>query len=274
VEEAPVLEKTSAVVTSVLEPLLAREEAGAVMDVLHGRWLGHALHPALSDLPIGLWTGSLLLDWLGRRGSAALLSAAGSAAALGAALTGLADWTVTDGRERRLGLAHGLLNGAALSLQLTSLAARPVLGRRRARRLATGAWLAALGAAYLGGELVFGRGLMVDHTAWAAGPERWTPVLPGDELAEGESRRVEVEGRGVLLHRWRGSVHAMEDTCSHAGGPLSEGQMSGGLVTCPWHGSCFRLWDGAVVKGPATFPQLRLQARVTKGTVEVRGRRG
>ena len=273
-EEAPWLEKASVAVNSLLEPVLAREEAGPVLDFLHGRWLGHALHPVLSDLPIGLWTGSILLDRLGARRSAVTLNAAGSAAAVATAVTGVADWTVTDGRERRLGLFHGLANGLALTLQIASLAGRPALGRRRARALSTLGWLAGLGAAYIGGELVFGRGLMVDHTAWSAGPADWTPVLPADELPDGGVRRVEVQGRGILLHRSGGGVQAMEDSCSHAGGPLSEGQLSDGRIVCPWHGSTFRLSDGAVLKGPATFPQLRLETRVVKKTIEVRGRKG
>ncbi|MGH7903421.1 MAG: Rieske 2Fe-2S domain-containing protein [Candidatus Dormibacteraceae bacterium] len=274
VEEAPWLERVNGAVTSALEPLLRRAESSLVLDLLHGRWLGHALHPVLSDLPIGFWTASLLLDWLGARWSAAILSAAGSASAVATALSGVADWTVTDGRERRLGLFHGLVNGAALTLQVGSLAARLTGDRRRARRISTVAWLAGVAAAYVGGELVFGRGLMVDHTAWLAGPDRWTPVLGSDDLAEGGTRKVEVEGRAVLLHRWRGAVHALEDTCSHAGGPLSEGEVEDGCVTCPWHGSRFSLSDGAVLGGPATYPQLRLQARVRKGRIEVRGRPG
>jgi nitrite reductase/ring-hydroxylating ferredoxin subunit len=78
----------------------------------------------------------------------------------------------------------------------------------------------------------------------------------------------------VLLSRSGGEVHAVEDACAHAGGPLHEGELRDGMVTCPWHGSRFRLDDGAVVRGPSTFPQLRLQARVHAGQIEVRGRQG
>jgi nitrite reductase/ring-hydroxylating ferredoxin subunit len=78
----------------------------------------------------------------------------------------------------------------------------------------------------------------------------------------------------VLLHRQGMAVSAMENACPHAGGPLDEGTVSDGVVTCPWHGSRFRLSDGACVRGPSTFPQLRLEARVENGMVEVRGRAG
>ena len=129
-------------------------------------------------------------------------------------------------------------------------------------------------AAYLGGELVFGRGLMVDHTAWQAGPADWTPVLDDVALPDSTTRSVEVDGRRVLLARVGGRLSAIEEACSHAGGPLSEGTVEDGVVECPWHGSRFCLADGSLVRGPATFPQLRLETRVAGGRIEVRGRQG
>lgn len=274
IEQQPWLDSASAAITRFLDPLLQAPEAQPVKDVLHGRWLGHALHPVLTDLPIGFWTGSLLLDLVGARFSALLLNAAGNLAAVATALTGIADWTTTDGRERRLGLAHGLLNTAGLALQLMSLGTRLTRNHGRALRLGLAGYTLSATAAWLGGELVYGRGVMVNHDAWTAGPEHWTPVIEESELADRQARRVEVAGRGVLLYREGARVFAMENACSHAGGPLDEGEVSDGIVTCPWHGSRFRLTDGAVCRGPATYPQLRLQARVSKGMVEVRGRQG
>ena len=258
----------------VLEPVFAGSGGGRLKDALHGRWLGHALHPVLTDVPIGLWTGSLLLDLVGAGKSAGLLQAAGSAAAVATAATGIADWTGTHGRERRLGTAHGLLNVAGLGFQLLSLSARMRRRRGRAVMLSAAGYGISSAAAYLGGELVFGRGVMVNHDAWTAGPGDWTPVLSEADLAEGAVRRVEVEGRAVLLHRQGSEVHAMENACTHAGGPLDEGEVKDGVVTCPWHGSQFRLRDGQVCRGPATYSQLRLQARVRNGQIEVRGREG
>ena len=261
-------------ISRVVDPLLNHPAAAGVKDFLHGRWLGHALHPVLSDLPIGFWSGAVLLDAVGLSGSAGVLSAAGSTAAVATAATGLTDWTATDGRERRLGLLHGLVNSAALALQLGSLGARVAGRRRTAQALSLAGLTVSSAAAYLGGELVFGRGLMVNHDAWMAGPADWTAVLPAETLRDGATAKVEVEGRAVLLYRSARGVSAMENACTHAGGPLDEGEIAGGTVTCPWHGSCFRLEDGSVCGGPATYPQLRLQARERDGWIEVRGRQG
>ncbi len=273
-EEQEWLDRLGDKVMEVLDPLLKHPQAPPVMDFLHGRWLGHALHPVLSDLPIGLWTAALVLDVFGASKSAGLINAFGSAAAVATAATGMADYTAMHGRDRRLAMLHGLLNVGGLGLQLMSLGARLRFRRGAALRLSLMGYSVSSAAAFLGGELVFGRGQAVNHDAWTAGPENWTAVLPAAELAEGQGRGVQVDGRTVLVYRDASGVHAMEDACAHAGGPLHEGEIKAGIVTCPWHGSQFRLADGAVCRGPATFPQLRLQARIRNGQLEVRGRTG
>lgn len=267
---AEVSERSAALVT----PVRSAPHGKAVFDVLHGRWFGHALHPALSDLPIGLWTGSALLDLAGADDdAAAVLSASGSAAALATAATGVADWSATDGPERRIGLLHGLLNTAGLALQGASLIAR-IRGRRRRARNLSFASLALSGAsAYLGGHLVMGKGVMVDHTLWTSGPRQWTQAVREVDLIEDETLGVTVEGRSVLFSRGSGNVSAIEGSCSHAGGPLPRGQVCNGVVTCPWHGSEFNLKDGRVLKGPASHPQPVLETRLNGEWIEVRRRR-
>jgi nitrite reductase/ring-hydroxylating ferredoxin subunit/uncharacterized membrane protein len=273
-EEQSWLDTVGDAVQGALDPLLQRPGARPVLDLLHGTWLGHALHPVLSDLPIGFWTSAAVVDLAGRGAAAGVLSAAGIASSVATAATGVADWTATHGRERRLALFHGMVNTAALGLQVGSLLARIGGSRRRARRLSLASLAVTGAAAYLGGELVFGRGVTVDHNAWTAGPQEWTPVLDSSALAEGEMQGASCEGRCVLLSRSGGAVHAIEDACAHAGGPLHEGSVESGVVTCPWHGSRFRLSDGGLVGGPSTFPQLQLQAREREGKIEVRGREG
>jgi nitrite reductase/ring-hydroxylating ferredoxin subunit/uncharacterized membrane protein len=268
-EEWAPLESASRTVMAWLDPLSRIPGSTVAKDMLHGRWLGHALHPVMVDMPIGFWTSAMFLDLAGQRRSARLLTCAGTISALGAVATGAADWSVTDGRERRLGLVHGILNGSATLLNAASL-----IWPKRYRSLSWTGGALATASAYLGGELVFGRGLMVDHDAWLAGPPKWTAVGTLDDVPDGGIKGVTFEGRMILLHRQGVRVHAMEAACTHAGGPLEDGEVEGGIVTCPWHGSQFRLTDGACMRGPATFPQLRLEARVRRSAVEVRGRKG
>jgi nitrite reductase/ring-hydroxylating ferredoxin subunit/uncharacterized membrane protein len=274
IEEQAWLDQAADYVMELARPLLELPQAEQVMDFLHGRWLGHPLHPVLTDLPIGMWSGSLLLDLVGASKSAGVLSAVGSAAAMGATVTGLADWTDTVGRDRRLGILHGLLNVGGLSLQVLSLGARLRRRKGSAMFLSAAGMTVSTAAAYLGGELVFGRGWMVNHDAWVSGPESWTRVAAADEVTEGTAKPAQVQGRPILLYREKGHVYAIEATCTHAGGPLYEGEVQDGVVTCPWHGSRFRLSDGAVCRAPATFPVPRLETRVRGGQVEVRGRQG
>jgi nitrite reductase/ring-hydroxylating ferredoxin subunit/uncharacterized membrane protein len=268
-QEQAWLERASAGLAGWLQPVLTARGADRVMDLLHGRWLGHALHPLLTDVPIGFWASALVLDLAGAHRPARFVRAFGCVSAVGTVVTGVADWTASDGRDRRLGLLHGLLNAAGLGMQVVAVTS----SRPRYRRWSWAGFAISSAAAYLGGELVYGRGLMVNHDAWLAGPQEWTPVFEDSHLPEGGMTPVRVEGREVLLSREGGRVSALEATCTHAGGPLHEGEVRDGIVTCPWHGSRFRLADGACVRGPATFPQLRLQARVRDGQIEVRGRR-
>src|SRR3954454_11209988 len=110
----------------------AYEAAGPIgqqaKNALHGVWLGHPLHPVFTDVPIGAWTTALALD-AAADGDPGMLRAAtfalgvGLVGAAGAAVSGLTDWSETDGRSRRTGLIHGLLN-----IDATSLVRRGVRG--------------------------------------------------------------------------------------------------------------------------------------------------
>jgi nitrite reductase/ring-hydroxylating ferredoxin subunit len=271
IEEIPGLESLSEWLVAALDPITRRR---SLMDLLHGRWLGHALHPALSDVPLGMWMSVPFLDLIGDDGGAITLTAVGCLASGVTAATGTADWTVTYGRDRRLALVHGLANTAVLGVQLASLRAR-LRGRTwRGRALSTVGLAAGLAAAYLGGELIMDRALVVNHTAALSGPGEWTDVAADKDVTEGALTAVDVDNRKVLLTRVGGAVCALENTCTHAGGPLNEGTVEGSDVICPWHGSRFRLSDGAVLGGPATFPQPQLETRTVTGRIEIRGREG
>src|SRR4051794_31701547 len=124
-----------------------------VRNFLHGVWLGHPLHPVLTDIPVGAWTAAVILDAADERAGADLAVKVGLAGAVGSAVTGLTDWQATDGPARRIGLVHGLLNTAATTLFAVSLAKRNGRDRSGARTLAAIGYAVALASAYLGGHL-------------------------------------------------------------------------------------------------------------------------
>ena len=265
--------------TAVLAPWREKYQDNPVLELMHGgRWLGHPLHPALSDLPIGFWAGSVLLDLTGRDPApeggldpAGLFTAAGLTAAVAAAATGVVDWTVSDDQDRRVALFHGVLNTAALGLQGVSLAAR-LAGHRRTARGLGAAGLAVTGAAaYLGGHLVFAKAVMVNRVAGADGPRRWVRVLEESELQDDVPAGVQADGRQILLYRHDGTLYALDNLCSHAAGLLSRGAVEGLIVTCPLHGSQYCLADGSIRRGPSHQPQPVIRTRVRTGWIEVRG---
>jgi nitrite reductase/ring-hydroxylating ferredoxin subunit/uncharacterized membrane protein len=249
-----------------------------VGNILHGTWLGHPLHVVLTDVPIGSWTAAAVFDALEETtGSRAVGGAADAAIAVGlvgataAAVTGLADWSkIGGGRPRRIGLAHGLLNITASACYIASLCLRRRHSRQAGRRLAMLGFAVSGLSAYLGGHLVYSEKIGVDHTAGFSPPEDFVPVLAETELSDDELRRVDADGIPVLLVRRGIRIYAIAETCSHLGGPLSEGKLQDTTVQCPWHGSCFSLEDGRVVKGPAVHPQPVLEVRVRDGQIEVR----
>jgi nitrite reductase/ring-hydroxylating ferredoxin subunit len=246
---------------------------GTSKDLLSGTWLGHPLHPVLTDVVVGAWTSSFLLDLVpGRQTRAAsdCLVATGIWAAVPTAVAGLSDWAEVGGGARRVGIVHATANTAALGLYTGSW-----LSRKRGKRL-LGWWLSALGfgvasfSAYLGGHLSFAKGVGVEQTAFEQGPTDWEPVASEADLEEGKLARASANGVGLLLVRRDGTVHSISDRCSHRGCSLHEGRLADDTVVCPCHGSTFRLEDGAVVHGPATGPQPAYQVRVRDGRVEVR----
>lgn len=244
-----------------------------VRNALSGTNLGHPLHPMLTDVPIGTWLAAGVLDTVGGEAAAPaadLLVGVGIAAAVPTALSGLNDWSDTYGAETRLGFAHAAGNVAALGLFGASLVSR-LAGKRSAGRALGYAGLATMTAGgYLGGHLSFVRGVNVNHTAFEERPSDWTDVAGDADIGEGASRKVHAAGATVLLHRRHGQLYALANTCSHLGGPLDEGKVDDGCVTCPWHGSVFRFDDGKIVRGPASTPQPTYETRIADGRIEVR----
>jgi nitrite reductase/ring-hydroxylating ferredoxin subunit/uncharacterized membrane protein len=245
-----------------------------VKDALSGTWLGHPVHPMLTDLPIGSWTSAWILDVVGGergRDAAQMLVGIGVLAALPTAASGMSDWSDTIGEERRIGGVHAAANAAALSLYTASW-----LARRRGRH-GVGVALGHLGAAaataggYLGAHLVYRRGIGADRNAWKHASDEWIDVADDVALAAGKELVVDVGDDQVLVSRRGSRTTAISNVCGHAGGPLNEGTFDEeGCVTCPWHGSVFRLDDGHVVHGPATGHQPCYEVRSEGGRISVR----
>jgi len=245
-----------------------------VKNALSGTWLGHRFHPLMVPLPIGFWTGALLFDLVATRRArwaADTLVGAGIAAAVPTAAAGLSDWADAEPDGRRVGLVHASCNTLALLCYSSSLVAR-LLGARKA-----GVGLGLAGAAaisvggYLGGHLSYVQAVGVEKKRFAGGPSSWTPVLEEAELEDGRPRVARAGDTEVLLVREGNRLHALWASCTHECGPLVEGRFADGNVTCPWHGSTFRLADGKVVRGPAAASQPVYETRVTDGgKIEVR----
>lgn len=275
-----------AVETAIARPAqIAGRPAARIGDALHGTGYGHPVHPMLVTIPIGTWTFALGLDLLAalgvlRAGDSARAAdhalKAGAAGAIAAAAAGLADWQHTNGRDRRVGMVHGLINSTALALNLASIVLRGRGFRSEGRLASAAGWVCMFAGGYLGGHLVYRRRIGVDHADRSPEPRDFRSVLPLAALEENRPRRVEVwdentqQAVGVVLVRHKGRVHAVGARCSHMGGPLDQGWVLGGALVCPWHGSRYDLETGWPTSGPSTCPQPRYQVRLREGSIEIR----
>jgi len=255
-----------------------------LQDLLNGSWLGHSLHAVLVDVVIGAATVALLFDVLrvifgvdGLEVGATWALGLAWLSAVGSLLTGLTDFkdTPPNNAERDLAASHGVVNFVATGFFAASLVQRLGGGHD------LGFWLLLIGylivsiGGYIGGHLVFKYGYMVNFNAFSKGKRAkdFTAVAAVADVPEATPTKVMFGPTAVLLVRRGDVVHALKETCSHAGGPLSEGELKGDTITCPWHFSTFRLGDGAVVHGPAGSRQVSYAARVNAGQVEIQGPR-
>lgn len=251
--------------------------AQSLRNFLNGTWLGDPLHAAITDVPLGSWTAAMIFDLLDAIQHRRDLSTAADASitvglvgALAAALAGLADWSDVDPPARRVGMFHGLLNLSATTLFATSLISRGNNRRNRGRLLSALGFSVTLAAARLGGQLVYQHRVGVDRTSGQTFPEDFVEVMAEPALETDKATCAEYNGVPILLVRRADRVFALAETCSHFGGPLSEGSLVGDSIVCPWHSSRFDLADGHVINGPAVHPQPCLEARIRDGKVEVR----
>ncbi|WP_078845661.1 Rieske (2Fe-2S) protein [Streptomyces albus] len=261
-------------VISPVQNAVRKLPLGGLRDVLHGRWLGHPLHPALVQLPVGAWMSAGVLDMLpGTRRASRVLITTGVLAAVPAALTGAADWAELHKPQLRSGLVHAAANTVALGLYTASLAARARGRECRGRLLGYGGLTAAGLGGLIGGHLAYRQGVgpnKAEPVPHIVG-QGWQRVGKVDQFPVGQAVRAMLGEVPLLVHRESsGAVRVLADRCSHQSGPLSQGTVAKGCVTCPWHGSTFRLSDGQNVSGPATAPQPCFETRVSDGVLEVR----
>ena len=273
IESAQVLDGLAQAAGKKIREIVPR---GTVKDALSGTWLGHALHPMLTDLVIGSFAGASLLDLLAPDGDGVAserLIALGLAAYLPTAAAGANDWAdteVVDDTIRRAGVVHAGCNAIAATLYFASLRARRQGARGRGAGLGLAGMSVLMAGGYLGGHLSLNKGVGPAQTVFDPGPTEWMPAADATLLAEGRPTRVVVDDTPVLLLRAGERIFAIHDRCSHRGCSLSDGEVEGEEIVCACHGSRFDLRNGAVRGGPATSAQPSFQVRVVQGRVEVR----
>ena len=258
---------------------------GPVRDALNGVWLGHPLHPVLAQAPVGAWLSATVLDgWPRSRKNNAgkprgresggeagqrRLVAFGLVAAGAAALAGAADWSEQHEQQMRVGVVHAAANVTAAGFYGASLLTRRPAASR-ALRLAGLAAVAAGGL--LGGHISFrlsGGANQAEPVPHLVQPG-WHDLMPAAGLQDARPVKAMLGEVPVVVIRDGSAVHVLAGRCSHLSGPLAEGELDAGGLSCPWHGSVFRITDGAVVRGPATAPQPVFRTRVRAGVIQVR----
>lgn len=253
-----------------LTPWLARKPA--LKDLLNGTWLGHPLHAAGTDVPVGALTLMLILDLLGQEAAADIALGVGLLTMLAVAATGSADFADTHGRSRMVSTVHATTMVIALLVLVTSLIFRITGDDGRGLGVILGfvGYFVLIAGAYVGGEVVFALGNQVNRHAWSSPTDSWQR-LDVDDIPEGQPVPAQAGAQPLVLVRQGEDVRALHGRCAHAGGPLADGSITDGCVVCPWHGSRFELDSGAVRRGPALYDQPRYEVRSTAdGGYEVR----
>ena len=250
-----------------------------VKDFLNGVWLGHPLHAAVTDIPIGTLLLVVILDLLNQPAAADVALVATILFMLAAAVTGAADYTDTDGTARARATLHSTLMVVALLLLLISLAIRAGAPADRTVPIALSliGFLIVTAGAYVGGDVVYVFGNMVSRHAFRGAGTKWIKLDTGDvtdlaTLPEATPTKAKAGINDLVLVRVADSIHVLHAVCSHAGGPLAQGTFKDGCVECPWHGSRFRVTDGHLRRGPALYDQPAYEIRSTDAGYEVRRR--
>ncbi|GGM42864.1 hypothetical protein GCM10011608_29470 [Micromonospora sonchi] len=274
IEQASGLDRFGDRLQSVVQGVLRPQR---VRDLLHGVWLGHPLHPAMVQVPVGSWISAAVLDLMpGQRRAATTLTAVGTLSAVPAAVAGLNDWAALARDQRRVGLVHAAANTVALALYGGSLAARFTDRHNLGRTLGWLGLSAASAGAYIGGHLAYKQGAQVNLSVADLHliSDGWHSIAELAELPQRELVTRKVDDVSLIVYRHGDEVTVMLERCPHQSGPLGEGEVrdiDGHVcVVCPWHGSTFRLNGGEVVHGPSPNDQQVLPTRIVNGVLETR----
>jgi nitrite reductase/ring-hydroxylating ferredoxin subunit/uncharacterized membrane protein len=242
-----------------------------IKDLLNGRWLGHPLHAAITDVPIGTLVAAVVLDLLGYSAPADVAIALTVAFMIAAAITGAADYADTDGTARTRATLHSTLMVAALLLLIGSLALRASgSGGTIAIVLSILALVVVSAGAFVGGDVVFQLGNMVSRHAFRGAGTKWIKLDLGEladltALPEATPTKAKAGINDLVLVRAGDVIHALHAVCAHAGGPLPQGTVQDGCLVCPWHGTRYRLADGRVMAGPSVYDQPHYEIRSAEG---------
>ncbi len=247
-------------------------------DLAQGRWLGHPLHAAITDIPIGLLLGSVALDLIGQPTAADITLVGTILFMVAAAVSGLADYSETDGLARTRATLHGTLMTVALLVLIVSAVMRAGAPTDRTAPIVLSiiGFLIVTAGAFVGGDVVYVAGNMVSRHAFRGAGTKWIRLDTGtvDDLArlpEATPTKMRAGSNDLVVVRVGDTVHAMHGVCAHAGGPLHEGRVVDGCVECPWHASRFRLTDGLAKQGPTVYDQPAYEIRSAEaGGYEVR----
>ena len=244
-----------------------------IQDLLHGRWLGHPLHAATTDVPIGLLLGTVVLDIVGQPAAADIALLGTILFMVLSALSGLADYAVTDGTARTRATLHGTLMVIGLVVLVASALLRSGAPADRTipTALAIAGLLVVTAGAFVGGDVVFLLGNMVSRHAFRGPGTKWVRLDTGEltdlaALPEATPTKMRAGVNDVVVVRRGEAVHALHAVCAHAGGPLDKGALTAdGCLQCPWHGARYRLADGAVRRGPSVYDQPAYEIRPAEG---------
>jgi nitrite reductase/ring-hydroxylating ferredoxin subunit/uncharacterized membrane protein len=243
-----------------------------IRDLLNGRWLGHPLHAALTDIPIGMLLGVVVLDVLGQPTAADIVLVGTIVFMVLSALSGLADYSETTGMALTRATLHASLMTVSLVILIVSALMRTGAPVDRTAPIALGivGFLLVTAGAFVGGDVAYVFGNMVSRHAFRGPGTKWVRLDTGDvadlkQLPEATPTKMRAGINDLMVVRIGDTIHALHGVCAHAGGPLSEGRVVDGCIECPWHFSRFRLTDGLARRGPTVYDQPSYELRAAEG---------